>query len=339
MSASLKDVARLAGVSIKTVSNVVNGYAYVSPQTREKVEQALAQLDYRPNLTARNLRRGRTGIIALALPELDAPYFAELSRFVIDAAAERGWTVLIDQTDGLLERERQVLQGIREHLIDGLIFSPLAVGEEDLTARTDRTPMVLLGERVMDGPADHVAIDNLAAARDVTAHLIGLGHTRIAAIGAQNRPTAGTAHLRLAGYRQALEAAGLPYDERLVASTESYHRRDGAEAMHRLLSLPEPPQAVFCFNDLLALGALRAMLSSNVRVPEDIALAGFDDIEDARYSTPTLTTVSPDKVQIARAAVDLLDQRIKGTAAGSPASPREVTVDHALSIRESTAGR
>lgn len=337
MSASLKDVARLAGVSIKTVSNVVNGYAYVSPKTREKVEQALAQLDYRPNLTARNLRGGRTGIIALALPELDAPYFAELSRSVIDAAAEHGWTVLIDQTDGLLDRERQVLQGIREQMIDGLIFSPLAIGEEDLAGRTDRTPMVLLGERVLDGPTDHVAIDNLAAAREITAHLIGLGHTRIAAIGAQDRPSAGTAHLRLTGYRQALEAAGLPFDERLVASTESYRRRDGAEAMGRLLALPEPPQAVFCFNDLLALGALRTALTSNLRVPEDIAIAGFDDIEDARYSTPTLTTISPDKVAIARSAVELLDERLKGVGGSPP--PREVRVDHRLRIGESTAGR
>lgn len=346
MGVGLKDVAALAGVSVKTVSNVVNGSTYVSPPTREKVERALAELDYRPNLSARNLRRGRTGVIALALPELDAPYFAELSRFVIDAAAERGWTVLIDQTDGLPDRERQVLQGIREQLIDGLVFSPIAVGREELAARTDSTPMVLLGERIQDGPTHHVAIDNQRAAREVTEHLIRLGHTRIAAIGAQDNPSANTAHLRLAGYRQALEAAEIPYDEALVPVTASYHRADGAELMRELLKLPEPPQAVFCFNDLLALGALRTALTSGLRVPQDVALAGFDDIEDGRYSTPSLTTVSPDKENIARVAVDLLDSLISVAGrrpgpqgGGADAEVREVEAAYRLIVRESTAAR
>ncbi len=346
MGAGLKDVAARAGVSVKTVSNVVNGSTYVAPPTREKVERALAELDYRPNLSARNLRRGRTGVIALALPELDAPYFAELSRFVIDAAAERGWTVLIDQTDGLADRERQVLQGIREQLIDGLIFSPIAVGREELAARTDATPMVLLGERVLDGPAHHVAIDNKRAAREVTEHLISLGHTRIAAIGAQENPSANTAHLRLAGYRQALEAAGLPYDAALAPTTGSYHRADGATLMRGLLELPAPPQAVFCFNDLLALGALRTALTSGVRVPEDLALAGFDDIEDGRYSTPTLTTVAPDKERIARVAVELLDALIGGGSSsggrwqnGGGPEVQEIEADYRLIVRESTAAR
>ncbi|WP_165986601.1 LacI family DNA-binding transcriptional regulator [Streptomyces sp. YIM 98790] len=344
MGASLKDVAALAGVSVKTVSNVVNGYTYVAPQTREKVERALAELDYRPNLSARNLRRGRTGVIGLALPELDAPYFAELARSVIDAAARRGWTVLIDQTDGLPEREHQVLQGIRDHLVDGLIFSPITIGPEELGARTDRTPLVLLGERVLAGPTHHVAIDNQRAAREMTAHLVSLGHTRIAVIGDQrHNPAANTAHLRVAGYREALAAAGLETDERLIVPTGSYHRADGAEAMRRLLAGPVRPQAVFCCNDLLALGALRTALLAGLRVPEDIAIAGFDDIEDGRYSTPTLTTVRPDKAQIARVAVELLEAEVNGPrpAARGGAAPgaQEVVADHDLLPRESTTGR
>ncbi|MFE9628007.1 LacI family DNA-binding transcriptional regulator [Streptomyces sp. NPDC006527] len=337
--ASLKDVAQLAGVSVKTVSNVVNGYAYVSAQTREKVQRALAELDYRPNLSARNLRGGRTGVIALAVPELDAPYFAELARSVIKAASRHGWMVLIDQTDGDIERERRLLEGVRDQSVDGLVLSPVAIDHDDLAARTDRTPLVLLGERVLDGPARHIAIDNQRAAREVTEHLIALGHTRIAAIGAQDRRGTGTARLRLAGYRDALRAAGLPYDEQLVAATPSYGRADGAEAMRGLLSLPEPPRAVFCFNDLLALGALRTALSQGLRVPEDVAVAGFDDIEDGRYSTPNLTTVAPDKVQIARVAVDSLYSAINGGGpAGDASGEREVVADHRLLVRESTAG-
>ncbi|WP_369198707.1 LacI family DNA-binding transcriptional regulator [Streptomyces djakartensis] len=339
MAASLKDVAALAGVSVKTVSNVVNGYTYVAPPTREKVERALAELDYRPNLSARNLRQGRTGVVALALPELDAPYFAELTRFVIDAATERGWTVIIEQTDGRPERERQVLEGIREQRIDGLIFSPITVGRDELADRDDSTALVLLGERIFEGPTHHVAIDNQRAAREVTEHLLSLGRTRIAAIGRQTSPNANTAHLRLAGYKEALASAGLPYDEALAPPTDSYHRRDGAEVMERLLALEEPPQAVFCFNDLLALGAQRTALARGLRIPQDVALAGFDDIEDGRYSTPTLTTVSPDKEQLARVAVEMLEQQIYGSRhTGGRPLPREVTAAHRLLVRESTSG-
>ncbi|MEU9830192.1 LacI family DNA-binding transcriptional regulator [Streptosporangium sp. NPDC048047] len=333
MGVSLRDIARLAGVSVKTVSNVVNGYAHVSPETRAKVEKALTELDYRPNLSARNLRRGRTGVIALALPELDAPYFAELSRFVIDAAAEHRWLVVIEQTDGGLDRERQALDGVRDHRVDGLILTPFAIGAEELAARTDDTALVLLGERIHDGPADHVAIDNVRAARDVTEHLIGLGRTRIAALGAQDNSASGTAPLRLAGYRQALAARGLP---ETVAKVERYHRAEGAAAMAGLLTLDPRPDAVFCFNDLLALGAMRTILAAGLRVPEDIALAGLDDIEDGRYSTPTLTTVAPDKAELARIAVDLLRQRIDGRP-GQP--PREARAGYRLVPRESTLGR
>ncbi|MBG0830285.1 LacI family DNA-binding transcriptional regulator [Planomonospora sp. ID67723] len=331
MGASLRDVAVLAGVSVKTVSNVVNGYAHVAPATRAKVEEALSRLDYRPNLSARNLRQGRTGVIALALPELDAPYFAELSRFVIDAAAEQRWLVIIEQTDGSLERERQILDGVRDHRVDGLIFSPIAIGADELAARTDDTALVLLGERIHDGPADHVAIDNIRAARDVTEHLIGLGRTRVAALGAQDSSISGTAPLRLAGYREALAAHGLP---ETVATVERYRRADGAAAMAALLGAGTPPDAVFCFNDLLALGALRTILSSGLRVPGDIALAGLDDIEDGRYSTPTLTTVAPDKSELARIAVDLLRQRIEGR---SGRAPQEVRAGYRLMVRESTS--
>jgi DNA-binding LacI/PurR family transcriptional regulator len=333
--ASLKDVARLAGVSPKTVSNVVHGYAHVTDETRGRVQRALDELNYRPNLSARHLRAGRSGVIALALPELGIPYFAELARCVIKAAEEHGWTVLIDQTDGLAEREQLVTAGIRDHLIDGLVFSPLAMGREDLRRRIDDTPLVLLGERIQDGPADHVAIDNVAAAHTATAHLVKLGRRRIAAIGDQRDVGPGTARLRLTGFARALREAGLAVDRRLVMPALSYHRQDGAEAMTRLLQLDEPPDAVFCFNDLLAFGAIRTILSSGLRIPDDIAVVGFDDIEEGRFSTPTLTTIRPDKEQIARLAVSLLHERL---GSGRDQPPRELRADFSLVIRESTTG-
>lgn len=336
MAVRLRDVAAHAGVSVKTVSNVVNGYVHVSPRTRARVEAAVAELGYRPNLTARSLRGGRSGIIALAVPELGVPYFAELAQWVVKAASDRGFTVLIDQTEATADNERLVLEGIREHLIDGLIFNPLALGSEELARRRDRTPMVLLGERVEGGPVDHVAIDNVAAVGEAVAHLAEQGRRRIAAIGAQHTASGETAHIRLTGYREGLARSGLRYDPALVAEAPAFHREDGARAMARLLDGPAAPDAVFAFNDLLALGALRVCHERGVRVPDDVSIVGFDDIDDGRYSVPSLSTVSPDKEQIAQLAVEFLVSRLRGDAS-SPA--QRVVVRHRLVVRESSGGR
>ncbi|MDY7089069.1 MAG: LacI family DNA-binding transcriptional regulator [Actinomycetota bacterium] len=336
MPPGLKDVAARAGVSIKTVSNVVNGYVHVAPATRARVQAAIEALGYVPNIAARQLRSGRSGVIALAVPELQSPYFAEIAGLIVQAAERRSWTVLIDQTDGQAERERNLVAGLRRHAIDGLIFSPLALAGEEL-APPAGTPMVLLGERVWHGPADHVAIDNTSAATDATRHLTSLGRRRIAAIGVQDKPSAVTAHQRLAGYRAALAEAGLPADPALEMPADGFHRADGAAAMARLLDAARPPDAVFCFNDLLALGALRTLLSRGVAVPDDVAVIGFDDIEDGRFSTPTLSTIAPDAPRIAQLAVDLLAERL-GDGPAASGAPRELRVDHRLVIRESTAG-
>ncbi|MFF9625146.1 LacI family DNA-binding transcriptional regulator [Streptomyces griseosporeus] len=333
---TLRDVAQRAGVSIRTVSNVVNGSVPVSDELRTRVEAALEELDYRPNLVARNLRRGRTGMIALVVPELDVPYFAELAREVITAARAHGYVVMLDQTDGDGERERELLgRESRATMFDGLLLSPLTISAEELRSRTNRVPVVLLGEHIFNGNFHHVAIDNIAAAREATEHLVSLGRRRIAAIGDQPYSTGETAQLRTIGYRQALERAGLPLDPELVVPTPRFHRRLGAEAMERLLALPEPPDAVFCYNDLLAIGALHALTRAGLRIPEDVAVVGVDGIQEGRYSSPALTTVAPDKAAIARSAVGTLIAVIDGTAP----PPTETKAPYRLVVRESTAGR
>ena len=352
MAVTLHDVAVRAGVSVKTVSNVVNGYTHVAPATRSRVEQVVAELGYRPNLSARSMRGGRSGIIALAVPELSVPYFAELAQSVIQAADREGFIVLIDQTEGRLDRERLVCQGIRSQLIDGLIFSPLALDSDELAIRTDSIPMVLLGERIA-GTVDHVIIDNVEAARQAMRHLTGLGRTAIAAVGAQHATTGETARLRLAGYQAGLADAGLPFRPELVAETVSFHRHDGAAAMARLLDAGARPDAVFAFNDLTAIGVLRTCYDRGFRVPEDVAVIGFDDLEEGRYTVPALSTISPDKDFIGRTAVRLLAERLASEGTGSGAAPgpgavsaqrviaatREVIAPHRLEARESTMGR
>ena len=336
MRVRLRDVADRAGVSVKTVSNVVNGYVHVAPETRSRVQAVLDEMGYRPNLAARHLRTGRTGVIALALPELDNPYFAELTGFVVQAAEEHGWTVLVDQTDGLRDREVLVASGIRNHLIDGLILSPVAIGTEDLVRRgPEDIPLVLLGEKISTGPVDHVAIDNVAAARAATEHLLAQGRTRIAAIGGQPGAPSGVAHLRRRGWEDALLAAGRPTDDGWVAEVPTFRREHGAEAMAALLDRDDPPDAVFCFNDTLALGALRMLADRGLRVPEDVAVIGLDDIQDGRFSVPTLSTIGPDKEYIARTAVRMLAERL-GDGGGALA-PRDVRAGFDLVVRGSTA--
>jgi DNA-binding LacI/PurR family transcriptional regulator len=335
---SLRDVAARAGCSIKTVSNVVNGQK-VLPETRERVQQAIDELGYRPNLSARSLRQGRTGVIALAVPELTSPYFAELARNVIDAAQARGWTVLVDETDGVRDRELLVLQGIRSHLIDGAIFSPLALGRDETAPLHPQVPLVLLGERLVPGPVDHVAFDSTAAARAAVTHLLDRGRRDIAVIGVQSAACGETARLRLAGWRLALEQAGLQPDPALMATAPRWHRHDGYEAVRRMLGSGARPDALFCCNDLLAIGAMRALAEAGLSVPDDVAVIGIDDIEEGRFTTPALSTISPDKKAIADASVGLLALRLEeatGSRPGQPLEHQDVQTSFELVIREST---
>ncbi|HEY5822301.1 MAG TPA: LacI family DNA-binding transcriptional regulator [Propionibacteriaceae bacterium] len=333
MAARLKDVAELAGVSLKTASNVINDYEHIKPSTRARVEAAIRELRYRPNVSARQLKFGRAGFLALAVPQMDSPFFAELSATISQCAAELGYILLLDVTRAERAAELQVLDGVRSHVIDGVIFSPLALRADEIANRADDLPMVLLGERAVPPGYDHVAVDSVAAARAVTEHLIGLGRRRIAAIGRES--VEGTASVRLAGYRQALAAAGIAYDPALVVGVAHYQRSDGKTAMEELLARPDPPDAVFCFNDLMAVGALRACAEAGVAVPEQLAVAGFDDIAEGRFLTPTLTTVAADLAVLSREALRLLLLRVGGDT--SPAV--SVKVPWTLQIRESTVGR
>lgn len=338
---SIKDVAALAEVSSKTVSNVLHGRIFVAEPTRGRVMRAIAELDYRPDLAARNLRSGRSGILALAVPSIEVPFFAELTSAVVKAARAHDYTVLIDETSGLPDREIDLLTGIAPRLADGVIFSPQAISRDQLTDLLHRAepqgPVVLLGEHILGLPVDHVLIDNVAAGADATRALIALGRRRIAAVGlpAGYDDAQEHASLRLRGYREALAEAGLPYAPELVVAASARRSEDGTTAMAKLLTLPEPPDAVFCFTDLLALGAVRALYEGGLRVPEDVAVVGFDNIAQTQVSVPTITTVAPDKAAIAELAIDLILQRL----GGDTSDPQVRRAPHQLVLRESTAGR
>lgn len=335
MAATLKDVALAAGVSIKTVSNVINDYQHIRADTKQRVMEAISELGYSPNLSARSLRSGKTGVIGLAVPELSLSYFAELADSIIKAAERRGLKVLIEQTGGDRAHELEILSSPRLQMTDGLLFSPLGMSNEDAHHLNVNFPLVLLGERIFGGPTDHVTMSNIASARAATAHLLSKGRRRIAVVGGHQGEVIGSAGLRLSGYQQALEEAGIPFDPDLVAYTTLWHRANGATSMRELLDSGVQFDAMFGLNDTLALGAMRVLQEAGRRIPDDVAVIGFDDLDEGRYSLPTLSTIDPGRDEIADTAVRVLQERISRREAD--VLPREFEARFQVIERESTA--
>jgi DNA-binding LacI/PurR family transcriptional regulator len=331
--ATVKDVAARAGVSPKTVSNVVTGTVAVRPETRARVEDAMRALDFVPNLSARGLRSGRSGTIAVALPDLSTEFSAELLHFLVESAHERGLAVQIDETAHRPQRERDLLSRARDHLVDGLILNPIRLEDSAILRGDDLPPAVVIGE-VEQNLTDHVRVDSRRAARDITRLLIDRGARRIAAIGGDERSERATAtsRVRLAGYREALAEAGIAHDPRLEANVMPWSMSGGAEAMGEVLQRGVGFDAVVAFTDAIAVGALGALAEAGMRVPDDVLVSGFDDVEIARFARPALTTVSFDRRAFAEAALELLEARI-----ADPARPIEaVVVAHRVVEREST---
>lgn len=301
--ATIKDVAKLAGVSIATVSRVFNEHPLVSQLTRERVHQAAAELHYWPNGVARSLITNRTQALGVLLPDLHGEFFSELIRGVDLAAREFGYHLLFSRTSARPDALMSALRTLRGR-VDGLIvMAPDLDAHDALKQFGGRTPTVLLDPEVSVGGCHSLSIANSDGARRMSEHLLSLGHRRIAIITGPERNI--DSQQRLAGHRQALAAASVAADPALEvrgAFTES----SGYEAMRELLTRPSRPHAVFASNDHMAIGALCALQDAGLRVPDDIALVGFDDIPTARYLTPPLTTVRVDTCDLGSRAVQLL---------------------------------
>lgn len=311
MAVTLHDVARDAGVSIKTVSNVVRGQGRFTEDTRQHVQEAIDRLGYSPNLAARGLRSGRLGVIGLIVPEIRNPYFAELADAVMRAASIQDLLVVLEQSDGDAGTELELLRGARTRMVDGFLFSVLglAAGSPEL-AQSVTSPVVVLGEAIPGWQTDRVSMRHEQGTESATLHLLDSGRRRIAVLGARRDELVGSAQLRLRGYQQALHQRKIPSDERLIVDIPIWGRAQGAAAIHQLVEQQVPFDAVLGFNDALALGALRALEDHGLEVPTDVAVVGFDDIEETRYSRPSLTTVRPDLQEIADTAIHYLLDRI-----------------------------
>jgi len=331
----LVDVAKHAGVSLKTVSNVVHNYTHVRPDMREKVQRSIDLLGYRPNLTARRLVTGKTGMIALAIPETNHHYFSALADAIVVAAEERGLRVLIEQTNGRADRELAVLRDREQGLVDGVIFQPAKVTSLEIATVQEDTPLVLLGEAAMPLSIDHVMIDNVEAARASVSHLLNLGCRRIAFLGAVKDDNAGATIRRLSGYQYALDQAGLILDPVLVLPVDNFSSQAAMRAIDSAIESGLDFDAILCRDDRFAAAALQSLRAHDLRVPEDVAVIGWDDTELVEVTFPTLTAVAPDMSAIAETAVQMLVERIDGqTGVG-----RHRLAPFALNIRESAPGR
>ncbi|HEY8792953.1 MAG TPA: LacI family DNA-binding transcriptional regulator [Gaiellaceae bacterium] len=329
---TIRDIARLAGVSIATVSRVLNDRPDVSPETREAVLEVVRRLGFSTNRSARSLSAGRTGFVGVTLPIVHAPYFSFILAGASEALYEQDMRVILCPTLHQYEREVTLLDRLMHGTTDGsLLLLPEESDEELKALQEQRYPFVVVDPRIqLDEGIPSVSAAHASGAKRATEHLLSLGHRRIAVITGLEGWMANEE--RLTGYHAALAAAGVMPDPELEVAS-NWLISGGYEAAISLFDLKDPPTAIFAFNDNLAIGAMRAARSRLVRVPEDLSIVGFDDSEEAAIVTPALTTVRQPLAEMGRMAVSLLvrlldKQRVEAL---------RVELATRLIVRESTA--
>ncbi len=328
--ATIKDVAALAGISYTTVSHVLNKTRPVSEEVRLKVEAAIQLLDYVPSAVARSLKAKTTATIGLLVPNSLNPYFAELARGIEDYCERNGYCVILCNSDDNPDKQRSYLRVLLEKRIDGLIVAS-AGGDSGLAQGLAgvRTPMVIVDRGLEGLDADLVRIDHEYGAYLATRHLLQLGHRDIASIGGPAHTS--VAQMRLAGFCRALKEAGVQVPtERMI---ESDFTSTGGYNAAAVLLASNPPTAIFAGNDMMGIGALRAAAERNIRVPSELSVIGFDDIQMSRYVYPALTTVGQSILQLGEMAAQVLLRRI---AAPQLATDQQI-VTPSIVLRESTA--
>lgn len=313
MAVTLRDVAQRAGVSAMTVSRVVNGNSGVDAETQRRVEEAILALDYIPNRLARSLVSQQTKTIGLIVPDVVNPFFAPVVRGAESTARKAGYRVLLCNSEGDLRLEREYIDDLVAHRAEGLLLAPASDHSRLalLPLLKGGFPLVLLDRSLPDVDCDLVVSDNISGARRLTEHLISVGHRRIAHFTESHDVSTGRD--RLEGYRQALEAAGIPVSEDLIFRTTT-DRIGGYRAAQLMLGLESLPTAIFTVNNMTALGAMQALRERGLSVPEEIGLVCFDDVEHLAVLSPFLTVVDQPGETFGSLGAQLLFERISGKA-------------------------
>jgi LacI family transcriptional regulator len=331
--ATMNDVARVAEVSIATVSHVINGTRFVSPERADRVHAAMRELDYTPDATARSLRMGRTHTIGVVIPDNTNPFFAELARWIEEAGFDAGYTTILGNSGERTDRERQYVITLLSKRVDGLIIAPWRKPNAAMTRvlRKAPIPIVVIDRDDVLRTADAVLYDDVGGGRQAGEHLLELGHTSIATIAGP--PDPGHAPGRLEGFLAALADAGVAVGDDAIV-TSDYHFAGGRAATAELLARGGRFTALFAANDLMAAGAIRELTAHGLSVPGDVSVIGFDDAPLAEMTSPALTTVRQPVQEMGDTAVSLLLARVTGGADGT--GGRHV-LPTSLVVRESTA--
>jgi LacI family transcriptional regulator len=330
---TMRDVARLAGVSISTVSAVVNNKAIVSSESTALVQKAIEALGFTPHGGARGLRTGRTHILGFVVQDITNPFFVEALRGVEDEALKHGYEVMVCNSNDRPDLELRHLKALYAQRVDGVLLAPVdSYSARELLVR-DRAPIVFIDCVPMKAKVSCVVTDNFDAAYEATRHLVGLGHRRIAVI--SGKLTHSTSIDRVEGCRKALQESNLPVQEESVRQGDS-HIESGYRIGLNLLQSSEPPTAIFTLNNRMALGILRALRELRIACPERVSVMSFDDPDWAEVFAPSLTAIEQPTYEIGKSAVSLLLHSIQSTKDDGDVDTRQVLLKSTLRIRGST---
>jgi LacI family transcriptional regulator, repressor for deo operon, udp, cdd, tsx, nupC, and nupG len=328
--ANIQQVAQQAGVSVATVSRVLNGQNSVTTKTRIKVEDAIRKLNYEPSMLGRNLRNSESRILLVMIPTISNPFYLEIIKGIEQIAISQNYNILLCETDSDPERENIYFDMVRKKMADGIISMDPAVNVETLKQLAEKHAIIQCSEYSEDSGIPYITIDNEEASYRAVKHLIKIGNGKIAMINSDEKNL--YARLRKKGYQRALEEHGLPLNEDYVITVQQLGFEYGQQAMKKILNLKDRPTAVFAVSDLLAIGALKEINNNDLNAPDDIAVVGFDKIDFSNMTHPTLTTIAQPMYKMGTMAAKMLIDQIKGEKVES------IILEHELVIRESTSG-
>ena len=331
MATTLHEVAQRAGVSAMTVSRVVNGRGRVDSETRQRVEEAIQALDYVPNRIARGLISKKTQTIGIIVPDIVNPFFAPVVRGAESAARKAGYRVLLCNSEGDLRLEREYIEDLVAHRVEGLLLAPASDRSRSsiLSLLRGGFPLVLIDRALPDADCDLIVSDNTQGARRLIEHLIAIGHREIAHV--SDAEDTSTGRERLRGYREALEAAGIPFQPELVIRT-TVDRIGGYRAAQEILARDPLPTAIFAVNNMTAVGTMEALRERSLSVPKDMGLVCFDDVEHLAVLSPILTVIDQPAETFGSLGVQLLLERMTGKA---NSRPRRIILQTDLIVRQS----
>jgi LacI family transcriptional regulator, repressor for deo operon, udp, cdd, tsx, nupC, and nupG len=327
--ANIQQVAKQAGVSVATVSRVLNGQNTVSAKTKMKVEETIKKLNYEPSLLGRNLRTSESRLFLILIPTISNPFYLEIIKGIEQVAISQNYNILLCETDSNPEKENIYFDLVRKKMADGIISMDPAVNVETLKKLAENYAIIQCSEYEEGTGIPYVTIDNEEASYRAVKHLIQIGHKKIALMNSDEKYL--FARQRKMGYKRALEENGITLKNEYIIPTQRLGFENGQQAMKKILNLQDRPTALFAVSDLLAIGALKEINAAGLHVPNDIAVVGFDKIDFSNMTNPTLTTIAQPMKRMGSVAARMLIEKIKGEEVES------IILDHELVIRESTS--